>query len=265
MLALYNANIYTLDAAQPRADALLIDQGKIVLAGSNDSISSASSSTTVRQNLAGLTIIPGLTDAHIHLEHYGFGLQKVDCETETIEACLNRVADRTRLVPRGEWILGHGWNQNNWQAGFGTASHLDTITSSDPVYLTAKSLHAGWANTHALRLANITSETPDPPNGHIGRDVQGNPDGILYESAMELVAQVIPEPTLDQTIAAIQAAQVSLWKVGITAAHDFDRRRCFQALQILHQHGELSLRVLKSIPLEDLPHTDCTRHSQRVG
>ncbi len=82
----------------------------------------------------------------------------------------------------------------------------------------------------------------------------GNLNGILFESAMELVADAAPEPSLDQVITALRLAQDNLWRMGITGVHDFDRRRCFQALQILHSNGELGLRVLKSIPLEDLPH-----------
>lgn len=254
MLALYNANIFTLDAALPQVEALLIDHGKVILAGSNDLIKSEVNSRAVMQDMHGLTILPGLTDAHIHLEHYAFSLQKVDCETTSKQDCLKRVAERASQSPKGEWVLGHGWNQNNWQDGFGTASDLDAIAASNPVYLTAKSLHAAWANTLALRLANITTGTPDPTGGKIGRDAQGNPNGILFESAMELVARVIPEPGIDSTVQAIKAAQNTLWQMGITAAHDFDRRRCFQALQILHQRGELGIRVLKSIPLEDLSH-----------
>ncbi len=254
MLAIYNANIYTLNAAQPQVQALLIDRGIIVLAGGNDLILSEINSGDTRQDLDGLTIIPGLTDAHIHLEQYAFSLQKVDCETDTKEECLQRVKERSLHVPQGEWILGHGWNQNNWQAGFGTNADLDAITTTNPIYLTAKSLHAGWANSQALRLANIASHTPNPPGGQIGRDAEGNPNGILFESAMELIARMIPEPSTMQTIQAIRAAQGVLWQAGITSVHDFDRRRCFQALQILHNHGELGIRVLKSIPLEDLPH-----------
>jgi hypothetical protein len=254
LLALYNANIHTLYAAQPYAEALLIDHGKVLLAGSNQEIFSASSEIKIKHDLGGYSVIPGLTDAHIHLEQYAFGLQKVDCETDTMEECLRRVAERAHHTPRGEWVLGHGWNQNNWTQGFGTAENLDSISANNPVYLTAKSLHAGWSNSYALRLANITSETSDPPGGQIGRDAHGKPNGILYESAMELVSRAIPEHSVEQTVNAIWVAQQSLWQVGITAAHDFDRRLCFQALQILHQRGELGIRVLKSIPLEDLPH-----------
>ena len=204
-------------------------------------------------DLKGRIVLPGLTDAHIHLEKYALGLRKVDCETDTIQECLRRVAERRRSASTAEWVLGHGWNQNVWQDGFGTAADLDKVSPGNPVYLTAKSLHAAWANTVALRLANITATTPDPADGKLGRNADGSPNGILYEGAMELVANVIPAPTSEQLSAAILEAQKSLWQMGITGVHDFDRRRCFVVLQDLRERDKLRLRVLKSIPLEDLP------------
>jgi predicted amidohydrolase YtcJ len=251
---LYNARIYTLDEAKPFVSALAIDQGRILMCSDDDSIRAEFASRMTGVDLGGKVVIPGLTDAHIHLEYYALGLQKVDCETSTREECLQRVAARARQTPDGEWILGHGWNQNDWAGGFGMASDLDAVAPHNPVYLTAKSLHAGWANSAALRLAKINSTTPDPPDGRLGRDIRGEPDGILFESAMDLMAQAIPEPTWQQSEQAIQAALPQLWRMGLTSVHDFDRKRCFMALQSLRQRGELRLRVLKSIPLEDLEH-----------
>ena len=222
---LYNARIYTLDNAHPSASALVIRDGRIAAIGSEDDIPAELKRQPV--NLAGRAVLPGLTDAHIHLEHYALGLQKIDCETATRQACLERVAERVRQTPPGEWILGHGWNQNLWPEGFGSAADLDAVAPNHPVYLTAKSLHAGWANTAALRRANITPATSDPLGGRFGRDASGSPDGILFESAMELVDEIIPAPTEEQVAQALQKAQSVLWRVGITGAHDFDRRRCF--------------------------------------
>jgi predicted amidohydrolase YtcJ len=207
----------------------------------------------------GRAVIPGLTDAHIHLEQYALGLQKVDCETSTRLECLRKVSERVRQLPPGVWVLGHGWNQNNWQDGFGSASDLDAVAPQNPAYLTAKSLHAAWVNTAALKAASLNANTPDPPGGRIGRDEGGHPNGILFESAMELVQSAIPEPTLEQVVGAIHAALPGLAKMGLTSMHDFDQRRCFSALQVLRQQDQLSLRVVKSIPLEDLPHAVALR------
>jgi predicted amidohydrolase YtcJ len=189
----------------------------------------------------------------LHLQQYAFSLQKIDCEAPSRKECLRRVAERARTTPPGEWILGHGWNQNDWPEGFGSAGDLDAAVPDHPVYLTAKSLHAGWANSTALRAAGITVQTGDPPGGRLQRDPGGVPSGILFETAMQLVAQVIPEPSPAQIAAAIRQAQTRLWQMGLTGVHDFDRQPCFSALQLLQEAGELGLRVVKSILVEALP------------
>jgi predicted amidohydrolase YtcJ len=254
MQILYNARIYTLDSARPMAAALAICDGKIIAVADDVASLLALGGPHELLDLGGKVLIPGLTDAHIHLEHYALGLQKVDCETRTLDECLRRVAERARTTPPGQWILGHGWNQNNWGGAFPSASELDQAAPSHPVYLTAKSLHAGWANTAAIKLAGITTHTSDPASGQIGRNADGTPNGMFFESAMQLMGAAIPAPSEEQLADAIRSALPSLWQVGITGVHDFDRSRCFAALQRLHARNQLKLRVVKSIPLDDLPH-----------
>jgi len=254
MRILFNARIHTLDPRQPMATAVAIRDSQILAIGQDPEILAEFSSGAQPQDMRGRTIWPGLTDAHIHLDYYALGLQKVDCETRTRAECLERVAIRARQTGPGEWILGHGWNQNEWPEGFGSAALLDQVAPENPVYLTAKSLHAGWANSLALQKAGIHHDTPDPRRGTIQRDNQGNPTGILLESGMELVGSCLPEQDEREVAAAILQAQSILWKMGITGVHDYDQRRCFAALQILHERGELRLRVVKSIPADALPH-----------
>ena len=251
MKILHNARIHTLDPHQPLASTLAIERGRIVAVGESlqDEFPNAK-----LQDMRGRVILPGLTDAHIHLQHYALSLNKVDCETATRDECLRRVAERARHTPPGEWVLGHGWNQNLWDAGFGSAADLDAAAPQNPVFLTAKSLHAAWANTAALKLANITSDTPNPANGEIQRAIHGQPTGILLETALELVYNIIPQPNTETIAKAIHKAQSHLWQMGLTGVHDFDRRDCFAALQTLHARNDLHLRVVKSIPVEDLPH-----------
>ncbi len=199
--------------------------------------------------MQGGVILPGLTDAHLHLKYFSLGLQKIDCETDTKEECLRRVEERLKNAKPGEWILGHGWNQNVWNV-WPTAAELDAIAPNNPVYLTAKSLHASWANTYALKLANINTQTPDPQNGQIQRDAKGSLTGVLLETAMELLNEALPEPTVQDVADAIENAQPILWKMGLTGVHDFDRRDSFMALQQLQAEGKLKLRVLKNLPVE---------------
>lgn len=265
MKLLHNAHIHTQNPAQPRASALVIDRGRIIAVGETNYLFNHFPRAK-GEDMCGRIITPGLTDAHLHLQHYSLGLQKIDCEVDTKEECLRRVAERVQRSKPGEWILGHGWNQNVWippltsppfsakmggnEGGWPHASELDAIAPDNPVYLTAKSLHAAWANTAALKLANITTSMPDPHNGQIQRDAKGNATGILLETAMELMGNVIPAPTINDIADAIEKAQPILWKMGLTGVHDFDRRESFMALQALHAEKKLKLRVLKNLPVE---------------
>lgn len=263
MKLLYHATIHTLDPALPLASALLVE-GENILAVGNDELLETAPSHVERIDLKGQFVLPGLIDAHVHFEQYALRLQKIDCETSRLTECLRRIEERARLLPPRAWVLGHGWNQNLWLdspppaddrvAGFGNRADLDAVTGGRPAYLTAKSLHAAWANTAALQLAGITADTPNPANGEIQRDRRGQPTGILLETAMELVERILPQPSASQLAEAIKDAQINFCRMGLTGLHDFDRRTCFMALQQLHAQGDLHLRVVKNIPLEDLPH-----------
>jgi predicted amidohydrolase YtcJ len=251
-LVLFNARIYTMDKRQPVVSTLLIERGKITACGDSNALGAASGDASKYFDLAGKIIIPGLVDAHIHLQHYALSLQIVDCETKSREECLQNIAQKAAATAAGEWILGHGWNQNDWPEGFGKASHLDHSAPDNPVYLTAKSLHAAWVNSAALQKAGITAQTQDPPGGQIQRYSDGTPTGILFETAMTLVSDRLPKPSIQHVKQAIDQAQDNLLKFGITGAHDFDKRTCFAALQELQAGGRLKLRVIKSIPFESL-------------
>ncbi len=252
MKLLYNANIHTLNSANPKAKAILIARGRILAAGEKETLEAIAHGKVEKIDMKGKTILPGLTDAHIHIQHYALGLTKIDCETKTKAECLRRVAEKVKNTKPNEWVLGHGWTQNEWDGIFPTKEELDAIAPNNPVYLTAKSLHAAWANTAALKLANITNETPNPKDGAIERDASGKATGILLESAMGLVSSRIPEPTIPEIEEAIERAQSVLWSMGITGVHDFDRRASFMALQSLQLKNKLRLRVCKNIPVESV-------------
>lgn len=252
MQILHNAKLYTQWDQLPNATAIAIDDGKIIAVGNDADVLSLSSRGARREDMQGCTIWPGLTDAHIHLQLYALGVNHVDCENLTRESCLKQVAERAAISTPGTWVRGHGWNQNDWVEGFGSAALLDEAAPNNPVYLTAKSLHAAWANNAALHLAGITPTSPDPEGGIIQRDSTGQPTGILFESAMDLLERAIPEPTQVDIAQAIRMAQPELWKMGLTSVHDFDRRGCFLALQSLDASSDLKLRVAKSIPLDNL-------------
>jgi hypothetical protein len=251
---LYNAKIHTLDDQQPAAGAIAIEHGRILAIGDSIKLRTEFAGHLPTEDLRGLVLLPGLSDAHLHLQHYALSLDMVDCETATRGECLQRIAERAKSTQPGEWIRGHGWNQNAWQDGIPGVEDLDQAAPRNPVYLTHKSLHSAWANQAALKLASLSASSPDPAGGRLGRTSIGSLDGILYESAMELVADVIPQPGVDKITQALRQTLPKLYQMGLTGVHDFDRKDCFSALQILHANGELKLRVVKSIPLEDLPY-----------
>jgi hypothetical protein len=262
MKFLYNANIYTLNESQPKATAILIAEGRIIAVGEKHVLESLAHGKVEKQDMKGRTILPGLTDAHIHLQNYALSLGKVDCETMTKEECLHRVAECVKKTKPGEWILGHGWNHNEWTPSSSgsevgdlpIANDLDAIAPNNPVYLTAKSLHAAWVNTQALNLAKITDETPNPKDGIIQRDHAGRATGALLETARMLVESIVPEPPIAEIAKAMEAAQPILWKMGLTGIHDFDYRNSFMALQHLRTLGKLKLRVNKNLPVDMLDH-----------
>jgi len=248
MKLIHNAHIYTLESANPVASALVIDSGRLVAVGGEELL--VKYENVKPQDMGGRVILPGLTDAHFHLQEYARSLQAVDCEGLPRQAILDRLAIRLVEMPPGEWLLGHGWDQNAWGGEWPGVAELDVVAPHNPVFLTAKSLHAAWLNSAALQLAGISATTLDQTNGRIQRDLHGAPTGILFENALKLVEAVIPEPDSESLAKTFEQLIPKLWRMGITGVHDFDGRLCFMALQLLHARGLLRLRVLKSIPFE---------------
>lgn len=249
---LFNGQFHTLNVQQPRVSALAILHGRIVALGDDDAMLALSGPHTQRENLNGAVVIPGLTDAHLHWSMTAQRLQMVDVfEVPKKAIALSRVAERARQIAPGEWIRGGGWSQDFWpQAVLPNAADLDRVAAQHPVYLEAKSSHAAWVNSAALKRCGIDSSTADPPGGHIQRDAQGNPTGILFETAMGLVADRIPRPDASQLAEQMQAAQKLALASGLTGFHDFDEPDCLQALQIMRERGQLDMRVLKQVKKE---------------
>jgi predicted amidohydrolase YtcJ len=246
---LYGGNIVTLDPAVPRAAALAINGERIVAVGSDDQIMPLATSGTVRENLAGRTVIPGLTDTHIHWNMTAQALKDVNVfEIPSKQVALDR-GRRAATVP-GQW-LRHGWTQDFWLDRAFPPSDLDR-RSNHPVCLQAKSGHAVWVNSAALRLCGITANTPDPDGGQIVRDAGGQLTGILFENAIPLVKARIPRPTISQLAAQMKAAQQLALAAGLTGFHDFDGPDCFQALQLMREQG-CAARREKHQPRVDRP------------
>jgi predicted amidohydrolase YtcJ len=237
-------------ASKPRASALLIENGRIIAVDESPIGSSIGYTPDRVWDMSGRTILPGLCDTHIHIEQYAQLLTQVDCETETLDQCLKRVAKRCSELKPGQWVLGHGWNQNNW-GRYGTLQELDSVSPHNPVYLTAKSLHAGWANSLALKSCEIGNATQDPPRGELQRDEMGQITGILLEDAVRLISQRLPKPSASELSIQLREAQSILHQFGLTAIHDFDSLRCLEALKLMEAEDALQLRILKQIRHKD--------------
>ncbi len=251
MKIFHNAKIY---GPQPMAaTAFSIDYGQIIALGSDADLLEGFTQATWVVNLRGKTVWPGLTDSHLHLRHLAQSLSMIDCETDSLQTCLDRISDRANCLPPDAWMRGHGWNQNRWDTGFGNANMLDQVCGGRPAYLTAKSLHAAWVNSKALTIAGINAKSPDPPNGIIQRGQNGQPTGILFEAGgMELVESIIPKPSLSELTTQFQEMIPRLWEVGLIGVHDFDGVDSWQVLQGLNLNGELGIRVCKMIPFDHL-------------
>jgi predicted amidohydrolase YtcJ len=260
MIILYNAKIHS----PTSATAVAIRGDRILALGSDSEIRALADSKTEQIDLKGALVLPGLTDAHLHFEWFSLGLTNVDVETDTLDEALRRVAERAAVTPKGQWIRGHGWNYTRWGDDFPTAAQLDSVAPDHPVYLTAKSMHAGWTNSLGLKLAGVTAGTPDPAGGKVGRDATGGPTGILFETAMDLInkrsytAKESGESAMviraEDVARAMLKGQEVAWRVGLTGVHDFDGIRAFTAYQLLRERGQLGLRVVKNIPVAYLDH-----------
>jgi len=263
MQILHHGNFFTCDSHHPFAEAIAIDKVRIFAVGSNSDILSLINPEAHSLNLNNQTIIPGLTDAHIHLEEYALSLTRINCDTPTEIECLQRVKGKVRSISPGEWILGHGWDHNIWGTHLPTIEELDKVSPFNPVYLTGKSMHIAWVNHRALELASIGENTNDPLGGRIERNSHGEPTGMLMDSAVLLVEKVIPLPPVEACIAPIKVAIQILNQVGITSVHEFDDVHAYKVFQTLHSERTLNLRVFKGIPMSFLE--EAIRDGWRTG
>ena len=254
-LIVTNANIYTMNPAQPTANAFAVRDGKFIAVGDAATIDTLRGPKSQVLDLAGALVLPGLCDAHLHFTHYGLGLQRIDIfEVPTLAEMLQRVAAKAQQTAAGQWLLGWGWLQTIWpEKRFPTCHDLDSVTTDHPVLLRDKSGHSAVANSVALRLAGVDAQTPQPAGGEIVHDATGQPTGMLLEGpAIQLVARHIPDPTPAEVDAAVLAAQANAHRFGLTSIHDLDGKRAFESFQRLRLRGQLKLRTVTHIAMDQL-------------
>ncbi|WP_417690914.1 amidohydrolase [Pseudidiomarina sp.] len=224
----FNFKGYTLtghagESAQlKRFDGLVVRDGKVAATGNAETLAQLfAGDELTRVDLNGKTVLPGIIDAHGHMLGLGENLMQVDLREATSEQdAVARVVAFAETETE-DWIIGRGWNQENWQVrNFPSTASLDEFLSERPVWLTRVDGHAGWANSKALELAGISADTVSPEGGEIIRDETGQPTGVLIDNAMALVEQRLPQKDENYYRRALTAAFDHLVSEGITGVHD---------------------------------------------
>ncbi len=232
-----------------RFDALAFANGRVLATGSA-SILRRRYRDAERVDGGGKTLLPGLIDAHGHITDLGFQQTRIQLVgTQNLADAQQRIRAYVTAHPELSWYRGAGWNQVIWQLGrFPLASELDAVVPDKPVVLERVDGHALWVNSAALRAAGITRTSVDPVGGRIERDLDGAPNGVLVDKAMELVEKVMPAPSDAEDLAAIKAALAHMNSVGLTSAGDAGASaRTIGLYRELADQGQLSVRVYAMI------------------
>ena len=218
-LILHNGRIYPDAGSRTRFEALALWRSMVTDIGSNDRILGLRTKLTRTINLRGRTVLPGLHDSHIHLLNYGMLLRTLDLSrSRSIEEIKRRVAKWTTARRPDSWVLGRGWDDERLREHrYPTRDDLDHATQN-PVFLKRICGHIAVANSAALTLAGVDDSTLDTAGGQIVRDPRGRPNGVLKETAIELVEKVVPE-SMDETKKALVYASRRLTRLGLTSLH----------------------------------------------
>ena len=248
---LHNAQIYTVSAEQPEAEALAIRGDRILMVGSDDDVLGTYPDAR-RVDAQGRTVVPGLIDAHAHLMGLGESLIQVDLVgTASKQEIRDRLEDFAQDLPAGAWLTGRGWDQNDWpEQDFPTRADLDDAFPDRPVWLTRIDGHAAWANTAALDAVGIDrlQSMDDPEGGTIVRDENGRPTGVFIDAAMGIVGQEVPDPSDAELDRALELALQETAKYGLTGVHDAGADRAtIQRYQRFIDAGRFNLRVYAMI------------------
>lgn len=221
-LVLINGKIYTVDEYRPIVQAVYIKKGRIAALGRTEEILRKIAPGTQVVELKGRAVVPGFIDSHGHMLSLGMSMVNLDFTgTESYSEVTARVAEAVKNKKSGEWIIGRGWDQNDWEDDtIPHHSRLSAMSAANPVMLTRIDGHACLVNEAALELAGITGETVDPPGGRIVRDESGSPTGLLIDRAMGLVSSVIPELDRATKLLALREAVNHCVSVGLTTVHD---------------------------------------------
>lgn len=238
----------------PRAQALAVRDGRILVVGSDADVEEVTGPETRVVELGGRALLPGFIDAHTHFIDGGFKLAGVDLrDAATPEEFARRIGVYAATVPAGTWITGGDWDHELWGGELPRREWVDSLTPEHPVFVNRLDGHMALANTAAMRAAGIDAgeeRTADPAGGAIVRDpATGEVDGVFKDEAMALVGAVIPEPSEAELDGALQAAARHALERGVTQVHDMAGWQSLETYRRAHARGALPLRVYSVVPI----------------
>lgn len=245
-LVVVDAKVYTVDDSRPTAEAIAVRDGRIMFVGSRRGVDAVTGPATKVVDAHGGIVIPGMTDAHAHFMGLGQALRTVDLTgTTSYQQVIDRVVARAKTVPAGTWIIGRGWDQNDWgDTRFPTHDALSRAVPNNPVLLERIDGHAQLANAKAMQLAGITAQTRDPEGGRLERDASGAPTGVFVDNANSLVERAVPAPSREELRARALAAIDEMHRWGLTGIHDAGEPRAnIELFEQLAKEGKLELRT----------------------
>ena len=240
-------------------EAIAVRGDRIQAVGKNADVEKLKGPQTQVVDLGGHFVMPGFNDAHMHLADAG--LQKLDVDlkgVKTLEEFRQRVLAKVETAKPGDWILGGGWDETIWPVKtLPSRWDLDEVSGGHPVFLDRVDGHLAVANTRALQLASITIASKDPQGGQIDRDENGQPTGLLRDTAQQAVRSVVPAPTHEKRRQGIETALADLAEHGITSAQDYSPSwENFQIYEELEKEGKLTTRISEwldfNLPVEEL-------------
>jgi len=240
-----NAKVYTVDAKQPWAEAVAVQGGRILFVGSGEEAMRHRGSGTKVIDAGGRLLLPGIEDSHVHFVSGSENLAKVDLAgTRNVEEVQARIRQFAREHPEATWIQGRGWMYGAFPGNMPHKKFLDEVVPDRPAIMSCADGHTSWVNSKALALAGIDRRTPDPENGTIVREANGEPTGALLEAADSLLERVLPRLTPDETLAALREGLREAAQFGVVRVHGMGGE--FEALDLLDQlrrEGSLTVRL----------------------
>lgn len=247
-LIVVNGAVFT-GAGRPVAEALAVAGERIVAVGSRADVERRRGPATAVVDAAGGTVVPGFNDSHVHFLSGALSLQELDLGgARTLDEVQRRIREFAAAHPDATWIRGRGWNYSAFPDGLPTRAQLDAALPDRPATLVCFDGHSSWVNSKALAAAGITRATADPANGVITRTAAGEPDGLLKESAQQLVRAVMPPITRDDQRRALLAGVARAHELGVTSVQNASGNADeFALYDELRAAGRLDLRVYSAL------------------